>query len=207
MLLLSSAIVDNIRAIHEDKLAFRAYFFFDFRDIDKQLCRNMISSVFLQLSTQSDPCHDILYHLYLKHEGGLYAPSGGILKRCLEDILSSQSNVPIYIIIDAIDECPNTSGPGTLPPCEEVLELVEGLIGLSLPNLRLCVTSRFDIDIRDVLAPLSPFRISLHDEIGQKQDIANYIKAVVHSDPRMQRWRATDKELVIKVLTEQADGM
>ena len=44
---------------------------------------------------------------------------------------------------------------------------------------------------------------------GQKQDILDYIKLVVYSDsePNMRRWRTKDKEHVIKVLSERADGM
>ena len=50
------------------------------------------------------------------------------------------------IIVDAIDECPNTSGFPTAR--EEVLDLLEDLVGLGLPKLRICVTSRPEIDIR-----------------------------------------------------------
>jgi hypothetical protein len=47
---------------------------------------------------------------------------------------------PTYIIMDALDECPNLS---TIPsPREEVLEFVDELVGLHLSNLHLCVTSR-----------------------------------------------------------------
>jgi hypothetical protein len=49
-----------------------------------------------------------------------------------------------------------------------------------------------EIDIRNILEPLAPFRMSLHDEAGQKADISSYINAVVHSDPedaKMERRR------------------
>ncbi len=49
--------------------------------------------------------------------------------------------------------------------------------------------------------------VSLHDESGQKEDIANYVSSSVHTDRRMGRWREEDKELVIKTLSEKADGM
>jgi len=205
MSLHSSAIIEDIEDLRKARLASMAYFYFDFRDIHKQSRRDMVSSLLFQLSSQSNRRHEILYRLYLAHnsgpDGGAQRPSNGILTECLKDMLPMRSDVPMYIIMDAIDECPNTSG------MLEVLDLVEELIGLSLPNLRLCVTSRSEFDIRVVLEPSSSFRVSLHDEIGQKQDIANYIKAVVYSDPKMRRWRVEDKELVINVLTERADGV
>jgi hypothetical protein len=112
---------------------------------------------------------------------------------------------PVYIIIDALDECPNTSG---LPsPREQVLDLLNELVELSSPNLHLCVTSRPEIDIRYALEPLTSRCVSLHEESGQKEDIIDYVKSVVHSDPKMRRWRDEDKKLVIDSLSERADGM
>jgi len=110
-----------------------------------------------------------------------------------------------YIILDALDECPSTSGFPT--PREEVLDLLEDLVGLNLPGLRICVTSRPEIDIRDVLDPLKPLNMSLHDESGQRQDILDYISNVVHSDRKMRKWRPEDKQLVIDTLSAKADGM
>jgi len=112
---------------------------------------------------------------------------------------------PIYIVVDAIDECPNTTG--TPSAREEVLELIKEVVDWHLPNVHLCLTSRPEIDIRMVLQPLSPLQISLHDEIGQKKDIVDYINDVILSDRNMQRWRKEDQQLVIDTLSEKADGM
>jgi hypothetical protein len=112
---------------------------------------------------------------------------------------------PIYIIVDALDECPDVSG--TLSPREEILELVEDLVTWKVLNLHICVASRPEIDIRRSLEALEPLEISLHDENGQKDDIVKYIKSVVYSDRKMRSWRDEDKELVVEVLSENADGM
>ena len=112
---------------------------------------------------------------------------------------------PVYIIIDALDECPNTSGMPS--PREQVLDLLKELIGLSLPNLHLCVTSRPEIDIRRTLEPLTTHCVSLHEESGQLKDIVDYVTSVVQSDPNMRRWRHEDQNLVIETLSERADGM
>ena len=116
-----------------------------------------------------------------------------------------------YIIIDALDESPNSSGtPSSLASSRaQVLGLVKELVGLHLQNLRVCVTSRPEADIQAALGPLASHSVSLHDEIGQKNDIADYIKSVVHSDAdtMMKKWRADEKDLVIETLSERADGM
>jgi len=114
---------------------------------------------------------------------------------------------PIYLVFDAIDECPDTSG---IPSDRaRVLQLVKELVELRLPNLHICVTSRPEIDIREALEPLTSRRVSLHDQTGQKKDIVDYVRSIVYSDsePIMRRWRTEDKELVIETLAERADGM
>ena len=120
---------------------------------------------------------------------------------------SNSRNKSKHIIVDALDECPDNMGIRSSR--EKVLDLVEELVGLDLPNLRLCVTSRPEVDIQTVLEPLTSTssRISLHDELGQKQDIIDYINSVVRSDRKMKRWREEDKKLIIQTLSSRAHGM
>jgi hypothetical protein len=184
-----------------------AYFFFDFKDAGKQDARAFLSSVLVQLSSQSISFCDILLEFYSTHQRGSQQPSDSALIQCLKKMLRVSPKVSIYVIVDALDECPDTSGAQS--PREKVLALVEELVGLRLSNLRLCITSRPDIDIRNVLEPLTSTsnRISLHDEDGQKKDIADYVNSVVNSDKKIMRWREKDKELVVKTLLDRAGGM
>ena len=120
-------------------------------------------------------------------------------------MITSSEQTAIYLILDALDECPITN---TLPSSREnVLELVEKLVNANFANLHLCITSRPEIDIWTSLEPLTSNRISLHDQSGQRQDIVDYVASVVHSDRNMRRWREEDKNAVIDELSEKADGM
>jgi len=85
--------------------------------------------------------------------------------------------------------------------------LMVQLIESQHTNLRICVTSRPEMDIKSVLGPLIFRSVSLHDESGQIEDIENYIKSAINLDPRNRRWKAEDKQLVIDELTKRADGM
>ena len=182
-----------------------AYFYFDFRDVDKQSLHNLLRSLLIQLSARSDLCCDILSRLYTLHDRGVEKPSDRTMVECLKEMLVLEAQGPTYIIVDALDECPITS---TIPsPREEVLKFVDELVGLHLPNLHICVRSRPEHDIQAVFKRLTAFPLSLHDESGQQQDIANYVSSFVHSDPRMQRFRKEDKDLIIMTLSEKADGM
>jgi hypothetical protein len=124
---------------------------------------------------------------------------------CLEDMLNLEGQPPIYIIIDALDECPNDSG--VVSPRERVLEHVERLVSLHLSNVRICVTSRPEADIQATLTTLASHTVSLHDEQGQKKDIADYVRWIVYSDRKMRKWREEDKEMVVETLSRKADGM
>jgi hypothetical protein len=186
-------------------LATMAYYYFDFRDVKKQDLHGLLSSLLSQFSTESDACYEVLSQLYSNHVGGTRQPTGSALKKCLKDMLGLPRHGSIYIVLDALDECPDISG--TPSAREEVLELIDEFVSLKLPNLYLCVASRPEIDIRKALEPLQPLQISLHDEDGQKNDIIEYIKSVVYSDRKMRNWREQDKRLVVDTLSEKADGM
>ena len=182
-----------------------AYFFFDFKDTGKQDSRALLSSLLVQFSDQSEQCCDILIGLHSAHKDGSQQPTDDSLVRCLKDMLTTIGQEPIYLIVDALDECPNDSG---IPSSrEKVLTLVNGLVALHHPNLRLCITSRPEFDIRTALGLLATQQVSLHDECGQKQDINDYVTSVVHTDGRMKRWRDDDRTMAIDKLTEKADGM
>ena len=186
-------------------LASLAYFYFDVRDTEKQHLRGLLSSLVFQLSAESDPCSQILSRFYSDHVGGTREPSEDALSQCLAKMLTVPDQPATYIIIDALDECPNISGMPTAR--EQVLEFLQHIVNSKYPNVHICISSRAEIDIRNTLQPLASFCISLHDESGQKADISSYINAVVHSDRRMRIWRGDDRQLVIDTLTNKADGM
>jgi hypothetical protein len=205
MLLASSAIVEDIRTLQKSGLASLAFFYCDFRDDQKKDQRGLLSSLLVQLCGQSDAYSAILSDFYVAHRRGSQHASDSELIVGLEDMLKLPGQAPVYIIIDALDECPMTTG---LPsPREEVLQVVEELVNSLIPNLRICVTSRPEADIVPVLEPLAFRSVSLHGESGQVEDIAEYVKSVIHTNREMRRWKAMDKQLVIDELIKKANGM
>jgi len=83
-----------------------------------------------KLSSRSAPRCDLLSHLYSTHDSGARQPSDDVLTHCLKDMLMLPDQHPIYSIMDAIDECPDSSG---IP--------LKTLVEFRLPNLHICVTS------------------------------------------------------------------
>jgi len=186
-------------------LASLAIFYHDFREDAKKHVSGLLSSVLSQLYNQSDSYYDILSAFYSTHDNGAQCPADDQLVQCLMDFLKCRGARPVYLVIDALDECPSTSSP--LSPREKLLSFLEDLVEAQLPTLRICVTSRPEVDIKAILEPLAFRSISLHDESGQKKDIIKYIESIVNTNKNMKIWDQEQKQLVIDVLTKKADGM
>jgi hypothetical protein len=182
-----------------------SYFYCDFRDAKKQQVSGLLASLVAQLSAKSNACCKVLSALYSECDAGSRQPSDDELMDCLESMLNLEGQPPIYIIIDGLDECPNNIG--VVSPREQVLKHVERLVTLHLPNVRICVASRPEADIRAALKCLAAHSVSLHDEQGQNKDIADYVMRIVYSDRNMGGWREEEKKMVVETLSQKADGM
>ena len=193
--------------MRESGSALVAYYYLDFKDVAKRDVRGLLASILLQLVDDSDCCWDTLHQLYKSYRLGSEQPSDAAVVKCLVEMIDLPGQVPIYLIIDALDECPNITG--TPSAREKVLNFVRDLLQSDHSNLFVCITSRPEQDISATLNPLtSPSsRVSLHEEGGQREDIDSYVRSFVETDASMRRWRAEDKELVISVLSERAAGM
>jgi len=145
--------IQDIECMRAAGLATMAYYYFDFRDVKKQDCYGLLSSLVSHLSVESDSCYNILSRMYSDHSRGTRKPSISTLKKCMTDMLKLAGQGPIYIVVDAVDECPNF--PGRPSAREKVLTLIKELVDLKLPNVHLCVTSRPEMDIRSELEPLT----------------------------------------------------
>jgi hypothetical protein len=184
-----------------------AYYYFDYKDSSKRDICGMLASVLFQLGCGSDGCWDVLHRLYSACNNGSEQPSNTSFAKCLGDMLKLPEQLPVFVILDALDECSSTTE--TPSPREKVLDFVDELVGSGHSNLFICITSRPEQDIHSFLNPLTSEsrRISLHDEIGQREDIRSYLQSFVYTDRAMRRWKEDDKQLVINTLSERAGGM
>ena len=64
-------------------------------------------------------------------------------------MLTVMGQVPIYLVIEALDKCLNNAGIPS--PREMVLELVKEIVELGHPNLHLFITSRPEFGIQNTL--------------------------------------------------------
>ena len=115
----------------ESGLASVAFFYCDFREDHKKDRRGLLTSILVQLCGQSDAYYDGLSKFYLAHCDGSQHASDSELAQCLKCLLELPEQATVYVVIDALNKCPTTTG---LPsPCEEVLKLVMELIVSHIP--------------------------------------------------------------------------
>jgi hypothetical protein len=201
----SSAIIKDIQDLHKTGSDSElAYFYCDFRDTAKQRARGLLSSLIMQFSAQSTACHDITSCFYSAHKEGSEQPKRETLVECFMRMLRLLGQDSTYIIIDALDECPTLGIPSSW---EDILEVVQEVVESDLSNVHICLTSQPEPDICDALQQMSPCCICLHEERGQVDDMATYVHWVIDSDPKIRKWRSSDKVLVIDTLSQKAHGM
>ena len=104
----SSAIIEDIKNMQESRPVLIAYFYFDFKDASKRGLRGLLASLLFQLGDDSDRCRDVLDELYTSCRDGSEQPSDAALAGCLKGMLELPGQLPIFLIVDALDECPST---------------------------------------------------------------------------------------------------
>jgi hypothetical protein len=191
----SSLIIDKLRA--DPKVAL-AYFYFDFRDSAKQTIRGLLCSLVFQIATSSKECFE-----YLKEERskptGLSHPTDKQLFGMLSKLLHISGSTTL--IIDALDECPVSER-------EELFRCLKDLYDLNLGNLRLLVTTRPEIEIREYMEHFARTCSSLnfHNANPHKDDLARYISTRL-SDLKSYKWGEAIRAKAEQLLNKKANGM
>src|SRR5260221_4761373 len=122
ILSISSTIIEDVRP-NGDLVAF---FYFDAKYPAKSNLRGLLSSILLQLCNKSDQCYGLLSRSYGKYNDGTEVPSEDALVACLKRTIKALGREPVYLIIDVLDECLNTTG--TPSERDKVLVLFKDLI-------------------------------------------------------------------------------
>jgi hypothetical protein len=197
--ILSSAIIEEVlQHCAEDPGKAAAYFYFDFKDSQKQSSELMIRSVVTQLSQQCIRVPSLLDSLFVSSNNGQRQPSVEGLLDALRQM--SEECPATYIIIDALDECVDR---------EELLRTIETIAGWQLQNLHIIVTSRKERDIQSSLESIVDTCniIPLEREVVD-EDIGKYVRHRISADKKLQKWQSGELQTEIEAaLMKGAHGM
>ncbi|SLM38552.1 P-loop containing nucleoside triphosphate hydrolase, partial [Lasallia pustulata] len=197
---LSSTIINAVLQEPQSKSEIAvAYFYFDFNNVQKQKSDKMIRSLITQLSRQSKKKLNKLEALFSFCNNGERQPDVEGLLIVLKEVVEGFDET--YIVLDALDECSDR---------EELLERMGEIQGWKLRQLRMLVTSRWLIDIKESLEPLTEPRgkICVQSSLVDA-DILTYVRGRLQNDRALKRWRGMPQvqEEIETTLKEKANGM
>ncbi|KAI0027620.1 hypothetical protein K488DRAFT_74397 [Vararia minispora EC-137] len=193
---LSSCIIE---ALSLETEATVLYFYFDFKESKKQTVIGLLSFLVFRLATLSPQCHSILRTTRnLKEHRSRLKPSKDILLSCLENMLRVPSK--IFVVIDALDECPEPDRYNGLFP------ILRRLRNLGIDGLHLLMTSRPEHDIKEFMSGLYTHNLDIHSASGHAGDLVRYIDQEL-SHPSYSKWPSHTKSLAEEILSSKANGM
>jgi len=181
-----------------------AYFYFDFNDVEKQNAVNCTSSLIAQLCSQVTDLPEKLREVYKRCDNGNQKATLHDLRGALALFAETKQLDSVFLILDALDECPKS---GEQEFRAELLELIVEVHDHSPSNIHLLVTSRPEQDIRDKLIPLLTSEAISIQGSHVDSDVKLYINTQLSTDPKLKVLKSELKTEVERALIAGADGM
>ena len=172
-----------------------AYFYFDFRDPDKQSFSKLLKALVVQFTSQLGATPTKLKEAYDASHEGTRQPSIETMMGIIEESLRGFTQS--YLILDALDECSDL---------EDLLEFFELASQWDNPRLHILVTSRRVRDIEESIESLITKRVSIEGALVSA-DIHRLIQDRLQKDPKLKKWPEKTRTEIEDALMTRADGM
>ncbi|KAJ7811927.1 hypothetical protein B0H13DRAFT_1926431 [Mycena leptocephala] len=168
-----------------------AFFYFDFRDKERQSVESALRRIVLQLSAQSPHSYRALDEQY-KLSNGQKLPSYEDLQKILQQLLSELRRT--YVVLDALDECDELS---------QIVDLISTLRHWTDSPLHLFITSQtrqiFTEGFRGVPCIILNFNVT-------QEDIKFFVKTEIQTNPKLKIWRPRVDDITDRV-SHKSQGM
>ncbi|KAF3062635.1 putative ankyrin repeat protein [Trichoderma lentiforme] len=164
--ILASIVVDYLCSkFYNNSTVGIAFIYCNFKMQDKQKIDNLLASVLKQLAESQSCLSESIKSLYSRHKAKRTRPSINEILTVLQSVTLMYSR--IFIIVDALDECQESSG------CRA--RFISELSSLRKNNgANIFATSRFIPDIRDKFKGSKEVEIRAHDE-----DVRKYLESQI----------------------------
>ncbi|KAK2734051.1 hypothetical protein FQN55_002919 [Onygenales sp. PD_40] len=191
--ILSSNIIKNLAETcpSDSQIVF---FYFDFKDSDKQTCQGLLCSLVTQLSTQHAMIPKGLKQLHTRH-ADTTPPCRKELMDTLHEMVANCSNT--YIVLDALDECTES---------RELVGLIQDIFEWNIDTLHLMLTSRKEKLIDDSFQNFVRTRICLESTLVD-DDIQLHIQKQMEEEPRFRKLSMEDRLTIERTLAAKSNGM
>jgi hypothetical protein len=164
---------------------------------------NLLCSLIKDICSNRHDTPLALRKAYDQSNCGQQRPTTSKLIELLKSVVDGFENV--YIIVDAVDECPKSDGERA-----KLLGIIQQTFDWRFAQLHLLVSSRTDVDIKNALDDIPQGRGSLQVVNAQgKQCIEDIEKFLANrlEDSKFSRWSPNLRQEVKIRLGSQADGM
>ena len=190
----STAIQDIEQYASSNPKIATAYFYFDFKDSEKQYAEKLIRSLVIQLSACCPRMPSSLLLAYSQSQDGRRQPTIETFINVLYETLECFESV--YILLDALDECKE----------REDLRFIRQLTDRKTNSLHLLATSRKENDIETTLQPLVTCQLCIQSKLVDA-DIRIHVIERLSNDPKLKKWPTNVKSEIEDILSEGAKGM
>ncbi|KAK2808558.1 hypothetical protein FQN50_004590 [Emmonsiellopsis sp. PD_5] len=197
--ILSSTVIQDLLQNGDRQTNVVAYFYFDFKDSQKQTPILLIKSLILQLCRPNPGIPPAIETLFSSCANGGQSPS---LDGLLHVLRATIQNLPeSHIVIDALDECIYR---------DDLMDVLNTICGWGLGNLHLLATSRKERDIEmcleELVAPENA--ICLQTEVVDV-DIRHYVAHILDTRRKFEKWRKDDnlRREIETALMQKSKGM
>jgi len=202
--ILCSTVIDHLekKCLNTPETAI-VYWYFTFTDTEKQKVVNLFCSIIARACSNRRNTPQALRDGYALSNGGQQRPNNDTIMKMLKETISGFDD--IYIVIDALDECPKIDDERS-----KLLKAIQMVNSWGIDAVHLFVTSRREIDIQECFENM-PKDSGLFSDVPiegalVEKDIRKYLERRLQED-KFRRWLPSFKEEVLERLTSQAGGM
>ncbi|KAF8184630.1 hypothetical protein K438DRAFT_1837602 [Mycena galopus ATCC 62051] len=168
-----------------------AFFYFDFRNEERQSVEIALRRIVLQLSAQSPHPHRVLDGEY-RSSNGQKLPSHEDLHKILRQLLRELGRT--YIVLDALDECDDFN---------QLVNLISTLREWTETPLHLFITSQprqiFTEGFRGIPCIALKFNVT-------QEDIKFFVASEIQTNPKLKIWRRKAENITDRVV-RKSNGM
>ncbi|KAF3131790.1 hypothetical protein TWF703_007509 [Orbilia oligospora] len=167
-----------------------AYIYCSFKRNHEQKLDDLLASLLKQLSQNKTSLPQTIKELYQRHLGNRTRPSREDVIEALRSVIDSYSRV--FIIIDALDELPESNGRAAF--ISELFYLHDNY------NTNILATSRFIPQLTEKFQSYTTFEIHAHDE-----DVRKYLDNQISQSEK--KLLQNHREYIITEITKAVRGM
>lgn len=192
-----STVINSLIAKYGDQCVI--YYFFDFKETEKQGVEGLVASLIAQLVATCNVLPEMLLSLYERHKlRNLDRPSPATVDELLT-VLIHLLNRPTatFIIIDALDESDER---------EPLLQSIYTIFDNSGTNCKYFFSSRAEKDLEVAMEGLNVKHLPVKRN-AVDQDVGIYVRAMMETHKRLCAHRQGIKDLITNTLIEGANGM